>query len=256
MSADGHICSGCCSCSHHTRLDPGKTLALWTQPSYQLDWSFHLLLSRNLSNRIRNPEFRYTVTKSYANVCKVIFSNDYERPFTLWHLDDQLASLNCRWMRWLCQCQFRHDLPRRFPVALPQTLPLPVRSTTTLRLFQTPSPSLVPWTKYQDMKPSKCQLSSKSFSGKDSSDLVCLLGLLRFCLLPQKMAIYSSSLTVPIPRTEDLIEKTQGSIIFCIIDLWSAHHQIWSLSPIFPRLSGLSEQLHFVISSTWWFLFD
>jgi hypothetical protein len=51
-------------------------------------------------------------------------------------------------------------------------------------------------------------------------------GKLRFCIDYRVFNEQKVSDDFPILRTEDLIDKTQCSKIFSIIDLWSAYHQI------------------------------
>ena len=74
-------------------------------------------------------------------------------------------------------------------------------------------------------------------------------GKLRFCIHYRVFNKQTIRNFFRIPRTEDCIDKTQGSKIFSIIDSWSAYHQILVSEPDFSQtaFSTPSDHLEYVV---------
>jgi len=70
-------------------------------------------------------------------------------------------------------------------------------------------------------------------------------GKLRFCVDYRVLNKQTVRNYFPIPRTEDLIDKTQGARVFSLIDLWSAYHQVLVYPKDVPKTAFITPFGHF-----------
>ena len=175
---------------------------------------------------MRKPELRYTVTRAH----KVIFSKDCDRPFTLWPPDYQPDSLS--WFD-----RYRYGIPRSLsPGASANATPIPSAQpkdwadSNVQALLR--SPYRLSRHETENMQVIVEELLGRGFIRSSTSSWAATVLFapkidvkLRFCMdfhVLNKQMIWSF---FPIPRAEDLIDKTQVSKIFSIIDLWYLYHQ-------------------------------
>lgn len=70
-------------------------------------------------------------------------------------------------------------------------------------------------------------------------------GKLRFCVDYRVLNKQTVRNYFPIPHTDVLIDKTRGSKVFSLIDLWSAYHQIRVHNPDIPKTAFVTPLGHF-----------
>jgi hypothetical protein len=195
-------------------------------------------------NFTKKPEHPKTLTMNHCELVSVkafekIMKKEKSDCFVL-YLSDLTSSSNARSEEEheYCSLDIVSEFPSVFPSELPKTLP-PERSVDHgIDLFPDSRPiSRSPYRlsafEEEEVRKTVEELLSQGVIRPSTSPWAAPVlfspkkdGKLRFCVDYRALNKQNIRNYFPIPRADTLIDRTKGSRIFSVIDLWSAYHQV------------------------------
>jgi len=217
-----------------------------------IDWRTKTLTFLELPERLKPSAFNFTQKPEHPktltlNHCELVSGKAFEKImkkektdcFVL-YLSDLTSSSNARSEeeRECCSLDIVSEFPSVFPSELPKTLP-PERSVDH-RIDLLPDSRPISRSPYRlsafeeaEVRKTVEELLSQGVIRPSTSPWAAPVlfspkkdGKLRFCVDYRALNKQTIRNYFPIPRADTLIDRTKGSRIFSVIDLWSAYHQV------------------------------